>query len=207
MGKRGATKKEPKFSSGFHNPSSLREESTGRKQTKGSSNNSKSTLKVEHLQKEAMGVPPDPSLFSCERCDTFLQPGFNCTVRIEKNRAKARCGQKKSNNSTLRNVVIYKCHFCSHWNLKRGTQKGHMKEISPSKSKTSSKSETAKVRLQKCGKRNQSISKKPAETNSTPTRVEKAVTSSNKRRRKSWTSLKEIAESTEHASSEKITSN
>lgn len=93
MGKRGATKKEPKFSSGFHNPSSLREESTGRKQTKGSSNNSKSTLKVEHLQKvaawvsgkaaipslaaffwhrlatvkEAMGVPPDPSLFSCER--------------------------------------------------------------------------------------------------------------------------------------------
>jgi hypothetical protein len=91
MRKRGGIKKAP--IPGFQKPISLREESIGRKQTKGGSNNSKSMLKVEHLQKlaawasgeaaipslgatfghrlatvtEAMGVPPDPSLFSCER--------------------------------------------------------------------------------------------------------------------------------------------
>ncbi|XP_059460662.1 uncharacterized protein LOC132189863 [Corylus avellana] len=280
MRKRGGIKKAS--IPGFQNSISLREESIGKKQTKGGSNNSKSMLKVEHLQKlaawasgeaaipslaatfghrlatvtEAMGVPPDPSLFSCERCETILQPGFNCTVRIEKNRAKARRKRKKTNNFTQNNMV-YKCHFCSHWNLKRGTPKGHMKEICPSKAKTSSKSETAKPMLQKCAslekssrskddisktdeiasptfageipttdspatplvrsgtilldakrrKRNRSISKKPAgtESNSTPTDVEKAASTSNKRRKKSWTSLREIADSADHDSSPKIT--
>jgi hypothetical protein len=130
-----------------------------------------------------------------------------------------------------------------------------MKEICPSKAKTSSKSETAKPKLQKCAslekssnskddisktdeiaspaftgeisttdspatplvgtnlldakrrKRNRSISKKPAgtESNSAPTDVEKAASTSNKRRKKSWTSLREIADSAEHDSSPKIT--
>ena len=55
-------------------------------------------------------------------------------------------------------------------------------------------------------KRNQSALKKPAgpENDSTPIDVEKTV-SSNKRRRKSWISLKEIAESTEYGSSRNIT--
>ena len=70
-----------------------------RKQTKGGSNNYKSMLKIEHLQKlaawasgdaaipslgaifghrlasamEAMGVRADPSLFSCERFVSNLQ--------------------------------------------------------------------------------------------------------------------------------------
>ena len=164
--------------------------------------------------------------------------------------------------------MVYKCYFCSHWNLRRGTPKGHTKEICPSKAKASLKSEPAKCRLQKCtslekvtrgkddtyktneiaspalarenpttngpvtplvpatdspmtplvsssgstllearrGKRNRSALKKPAgpENNSTPIDVEKTV-SSNKRRRKSWTSLKEIAESTEYVSSRNIT--
>lgn len=277
MGKRGGIKKAPNLAPAFRNPISLREESTGRKQTKGGSNSSKSMLKVEYLQKlaiwasgeaaipslgaffgqhlatllEAMGVPPDPSLFSCERCETILQPGFNCTVRIEKNRGKATRRRKKTYSPTQNNVV-FKCHFCSYWNMKRGTPKGHMKEICPSKAKTSSKSEPAKPRLQKCaslengsrskdntnetnelaspafakkipasdspvtplvrtetsllegksGKRNQSTSKRPGgtESNSTPTDVEKAVGTSSKRKRKSWTSLKEIAESSGHDS-------
>ena len=163
--------------------------------------------------------------------------------------------------------MVYKCYLCSHWNLRRGTPKGHTKEICPSKAKASLKSEPAKCRLQKCTslekvtrgkddtyktdelaspalarenpttngpvtplvptadgpmtplvssgstllearrrKRNRSALKKPAgpENNSTPIDVEKTV-SSNKRRRKSWTSLKEIAESTEYVSSRNIT--
>ncbi|KAL0012892.1 hypothetical protein SO802_008000 [Lithocarpus litseifolius] len=275
-------------SNGFHNPISLREEITGKKQTRGGNSiNSKSMLKLEHLQKlatwasgeaafhslgalfgqrlaavtEATGAPPNHSLFSCERCETILQPGFNCTVRIEKNRAKARHRRKKTNGFT-QNTVVYKCYFCSHWNLRRGTPKKHMKDICPSKAKTYLKSEPAKSRLQKCTslekvtrgkddtyktneiaspvlkksagpatplvpttespvnplvsrgstllearrrKRNRSALKKPAgpENNSTPIDVEKCVSSS-KRRRKSWTSLKEIAESTEYVSSRNI---
>ncbi|KAF3966831.1 hypothetical protein CMV_009105 [Castanea mollissima] len=300
MGKRGGggggsgnKKSAQKLSSsnGFHNPISLREEITGKKQTKGGNSiNSKSMLKLEHLQKlatwasgeaaipslgalfgqrlaavtEATGAPLNHSLFCCERCETILQPGFNCTVRIEKNRAKARHRRKKTNGFTQNNVV-YKCYFCSHWNLRRGTPKGHVKEICPSKAKTSLKSEPAKSRLQKSPslvvtrgkddtyktneiaspalamenpttngpvtplvpttdspvtplvssgstllearrrKRNRSALKKPAgPENSTPIDVEKTV-SSNKRRRKSWTSLKEIAESTDYVSSRNIT--
>ena len=45
------------FSNGFRNPISLREEITGKKQTKeGNSINSKSMLKLEHLQKLACNV-------------------------------------------------------------------------------------------------------------------------------------------------------
>ncbi|KAB1203529.1 hypothetical protein CJ030_MR8G015352 [Morella rubra] len=281
MGKREGTKKAQSAAPGFRNPISLREEVTGRKQFKGGSNNSKSMLKLEHLQKlaawasgdaaipslaaffghrvatvsEALGVPPDPPLVSCERCETMLQPGANCTVRIEKNRAKARCKSKKPNNVTQNNVV-YRCNFCSHWNRKRGTPKGHMKEICRQVVQPSSKSQPAN-RLLKCAssekgtrskddisktdeiaspaftreipatdspatptagtgttlleankrKRNRSTSNKPAgpERNSTPTNEEKTISTSNKRRRKSWTSLKEIAESTEQSNTRDIT--
>ncbi|XP_065858947.1 uncharacterized protein [Euphorbia lathyris] len=64
----------------------------------------------------------------------MLQPGFNCTVRIERTSAKARLRCKKPSIS-LQNNVVYNCHFCSHKNLKRGTPKGHMKEICPAKAK------------------------------------------------------------------------
>ena len=50
MGKRGKTNKTPNVSPGFHNPISLREEATRRKQTKASSKNAKFMLKLEHLQ-------------------------------------------------------------------------------------------------------------------------------------------------------------
>ena len=106
MGKRGGgsgnKKSAQKLSSsnGFYNPISLREKITGKKQTKGGNSiNSKSMLKLEHLQKlatwasgevaipslgalfgqrlaavtEATGAPPNHSLFCCERL------GFLCT--------------------------------------------------------------------------------------------------------------------------------
>ena len=108
MGKRGGgvgsgnKKSVQKLSSsnGFHNSISLREEITGKKQSKGGNFiNFKSMLKLEHLQKlatwasgeaaipslgaffgqrlaavtKATGMPPNHSLFSCERLD------FLCT--------------------------------------------------------------------------------------------------------------------------------
>ncbi|PKA52571.1 hypothetical protein AXF42_Ash001552 [Apostasia shenzhenica] len=76
---------------------------------------------------EASGIPMDKSSVLCQRCECVLQPGFNCTIRIEKSKNK----KKQPNNScTLpQNNIIYKCNFCSHINLFRGTAKGHMKDL------------------------------------------------------------------------------
>uniref|UniRef100_A0A1J3D8R7 Uncharacterized protein n=1 Tax=Noccaea caerulescens TaxID=107243 RepID=A0A1J3D8R7_NOCCA len=88
---------------------------------------------------EASGIAPDPDLFSCQRCETILQPGFNCKVRIEKVSAKKKKKHgrfKKPNIVVLpQNNVVYYCSSCSHRNLKRGTSRGQMKEIYPPKPK------------------------------------------------------------------------
>ncbi|XWS61773.1 hypothetical protein CRYUN_Cryun07bG0154400 [Craigia yunnanensis] len=278
MGKRGGgMKRAENTPSKFQNPISLREEASGKKQTKGGSSNVKAILKHEHLQNlavwasgeasipslasyfghrlaadgEATAIPPDPSLFPCQRCETILQPGFNCTVRIEKNRAKARHRHKKPHILT-QNSVVYNCHFCSHRNLKRGTPKGHMKEMYPPKLKASSIPKAVKSKLEKSitssgketnkgdlnkvdvtispaiaaenpttdgpvtplvrgrtlldGKkrnRNKSGSKRPFESENNPTTpdAEKTIDASSKRRKKSWTSLREIVESSEDKNS------
>ncbi|KAM7523711.1 hypothetical protein LguiA_013613 [Lonicera macranthoides] len=161
MGKKGSKKKSPNVFCGSQASISLREESTGKKQT---NVNAKTMLKVEHVKNlsvwasgeasipslgaffghrlaastEALGIPPDPSLFTCQRCECVLQPGYNCTIRIEKNRAKLRRRRKKPSLSSQNNVV-YNCHFCSHRNLIRGTPLGHMKAICPQEAKSSSK--------------------------------------------------------------------
>lgn len=201
---------------------------------------------------ETAGVPPDPSLVTCQRCETVLHPGFNSTVRIEKNRSKVRHRHKKF-GSIAQNNVVYKCHFCSHQNLKRGTAKGHLKKICPAKDKSSlestpatkpfrhespklekhvvNKDETGEKDVSaskavvkevaslngsetppnkstppllegKKRRRNSSTSKNAIETPSMSARVEVAKTStSSKRRKKSWTSLKEIAQSKERDNS------
>lgn len=157
MGKNGNTKNLPKSESGFRNSITLREAATGKIKTKPITN-TKSHLRIEHLKKlavwaitdpsipslaafyghhlatvsEAAGVPPDPSLVTCQRCETILHPGFNSTVRIEKNRSKVRHRHKKF-GSVAQNNAVYKCHFCSHHNLKRGTAKGHLKKNMPDK--------------------------------------------------------------------------
>lgn len=276
MGKKGGAKK---LGSVSHAPISLREEATGKIQTK-TVTNTKSKLRFEHLKNlavwaatndppipslaafygrqfaafgEATGAPPDPSLLTCQRCETVLQPGFNSTVRIEKNKSKAKHKHKMSGNIT-QNSVVYKCHFCLHQNLKRGTPKGHIKGICPSKhessleltplSKTitsqSSKSEKGSVSKNEANEINvfpsrvvandvalmdglatpsstnmatllegkerrsdSSLSKNAVKTTNTPAvEVAKSASTSNKRRRKSWTSLKEIAQNNEHKNSQ-----
>ncbi|XP_059661787.1 uncharacterized protein LOC132307916 [Cornus florida] len=278
MGKRGPKKQAPNVTGGSQASITLREESGGKKKM---TTNTKLNLKVQHMKSlavwassdvsipslaaffgnrlaacgEATGIPPDPSLFSCQRCESILQPGHNCTVRIEKNRAKVRHRRKKMNNLTQNNV-IYKCHFCSHRNLMRGTPGGHMKDICP-KAKPSLKSGSANPTFQKsvssekamrsnvemnkmeevalpaipgdnpvssspatplvkpvttllegrARKRNRSGVKKPAAYESSPAAkdAEIAVSTSSKRKRKSWTSLKEIARSSERDNSRNLT--
>ncbi|KAI5392548.1 hypothetical protein KIW84_077085 [Lathyrus oleraceus] len=92
MGKKGGAKNLPKPESKSHTSITLREEATGKLKTKPIVN-TKSHLKIDHLKKlavwtttnphipslsafygqhlatvsEAAGVPPDPSLLTCQR--------------------------------------------------------------------------------------------------------------------------------------------
>nr|GFB24377.1 hypothetical protein [Tanacetum cinerariifolium] len=134
----------------------MREASTGKKQT-----NVKSSLKLQHIKDlavwashdaaipslgaffghhfaastEALGSPIDPSLLTCQRCESMLHPGFNCTIRIEKNKTNSRHKGKKTANHP-RNNIVYTCNFCSHRTMKRGTPQNR----SQHKDKTHSKS-------------------------------------------------------------------
>ncbi|KAF6992398.1 hypothetical protein CFC21_009394 [Triticum aestivum] len=126
---------------------SLREETSGKTQA-----DKPSLLRVQHLQRlgawasgeagvgsigallgrrfatdaEAAGIPIDASTFLCQRCESILQPGFNCTIRIKNNKKKAK-RRKKSNPG--QNSVVYACHFCGDQNLIRGSGKGIVKGL------------------------------------------------------------------------------
>ncbi|KAG0462935.1 hypothetical protein HPP92_021411 [Vanilla planifolia] len=127
----------------------LRDENSGKKD-----HDVCSVLKMKHLQKlatwaggdggiaplgalfgyhlaanaESSGIPIDQSCFQCQRCESILQPGFNCTIRIQKNKHKRKRG-KKASVTSFQNSVDYKCNFCSHHNMIKGTQKDHLKDI------------------------------------------------------------------------------
>ncbi|KAI4974068.1 hypothetical protein ZWY2020_042152 [Hordeum vulgare] len=126
---------------------SLREETSGKAQV-----DVPSLLRVQHLQRlgawasgeagvgsigallgyrlatnaEAAGIPIGASTFVCQRCESILQPGFNCTIRIKNNKKKAK-RRKKSNPG--QNSVVYACHFCGDQNLIRGSGKGFVKGL------------------------------------------------------------------------------
>lgn len=72
---------------------------------------------------EGAGVPvPDTAHVICERCESILQVGVNCSVRITKNK-------RKGKSSITSNYVTYICHFCKHGNAKPGTSKNHLKTM------------------------------------------------------------------------------
>lgn len=180
------------------------------------------------------------------RCETILQPGFNCTIRIEKNITKPRRRRGKQPNAASKNSVVYTCSFCSHKNFKRGTPKSHTKDINPKSKSKETKPEKKSLQMHtnpgtetatnvvtekmevsnsaamegevlpldspatplvrtlldmKKKKRNKSGSKRPMEPDSLSINgnSEASGGASSKKRRKSWTSLKEIAEANEQS--------
>ncbi|KAF0925703.1 hypothetical protein E2562_017267, partial [Oryza meyeriana var. granulata] len=126
---------------------SLHEESSGKTRA-----DAASLLRVQHLQRlaawaggeagvgpvgallgrrlaanaEAAGIPLGASTFQCQRCETVLQPGFNCTIRIKNNKRKAR---RRKNLTSCQNSISYLCHFCGDQNLIRGRGKHIMKGL------------------------------------------------------------------------------
>lgn len=149
--KRG--KKGTSVNPSIYDNATLREENIGKKHIDKSS-----ILRMQHLQRlavwaggearipplgaflgsrlttkaEASAIPLDHSIFLCQRCETVLQPGFNCTIRIEKSGNKGRWHKKAC--IPCKNSVVYTCHFCSHRNLKWGTAEGHLKSLIASRS-------------------------------------------------------------------------
>ncbi|PHU05638.1 hypothetical protein BC332_26460 [Capsicum chinense] len=139
----------------------LREKLCGKKK-KETHVNAKSILKLEHIKNlatwvsgeasipslgaffgqklaasaESLGVLTDPSLFTCQRCESILQAGYNRTTWIAKNKRKAR-RKRMTSGIPPENYVVYECHFCSHRNLKRATPRGYMKDLYPAKPTTS----------------------------------------------------------------------
>lgn len=238
----------------------VREASTGKKHT-----NAKSSLKLQHIKNlamwathdagipslgaffghhfaassEALATPIDPSLFTCQRCESILHPGYNCTIRIEKNNKNTRHKGKKASHYPKNNIV-YTCHFCLHKNTKRGTPRNtnppnpkfhpHPKATktvssdvtkdnivtntttnNPDRGKmgifvkndpdASGSATTLTLLESKMKKRNRSGSKKKVTFDP---KEENSVNVSNRKRRKSWTSLKEIAESNDNDNSRRL---
>ncbi|KAL4191330.1 hypothetical protein AMTRI_Chr07g29310 [Amborella trichopoda] len=76
---------------------------------------------------DALGIPPlESNFFSCQRCKTILQPGFNCSVQVERNRCE-KCHAKRG--FAPQNNVVYICTFCSYRNIRRGMPWGHLKAL------------------------------------------------------------------------------
>ncbi|KAK9668136.1 hypothetical protein RND81_13G036800 [Saponaria officinalis] len=175
------------------------------------------------------------------RCETILQPGVNCTIRIEKNQVKR--GKRSKLKTPTQNNVVYNCHFCSHRNLKRGTPKGYVKQIAPPMTVCSKNAVTSAAQkdstVKTCSDATPSIAvsdavdsltgspassratlldskkrkrRKPGPkglsdgvlVSSAPTHTEK-VDGTSKKRRKAWTTVKEIAENEEREKNKRFT--
>ncbi|KAG2375672.1 uncharacterized protein HKW66_Vig0161740 [Vigna angularis] len=220
MGKKGGAKKSESVS---HAPISLREEVTGKLQTKAASE-TKSKLRFEHLKNlavwattndppihslgafyghqfatfgESIGVPPDNSLIICQRCKTVLQPGFNSTVRIEK--------IKSSLESTppSKSIVSDSCKIEKGIASKDGINEINVFPSRGAKTQSTSSSTNTKTLLEGKRRRQDSpLSNDIIKTTNMSGKGANPVSTSIKRRRKSWMSLKEIAQSKEHKNSQ-----
>ncbi|KAJ3695659.1 hypothetical protein LUZ60_001036 [Juncus effusus] len=154
---------------------------------------------------EASGLPLDSSsVILCQKCETVLQPGFNCTIRVKKN---------KNINIKCQNNVVYTCHFCYHDNLKWGTAKGTVKNLFASKSglQVPSKAQSSEYKFRSEERetqnpinptsnktasnlfKNEKNEKDDFSSVSVSSSASKSAinASSRKRQRKGWTSLKE----------------
>ncbi|KAF7151000.1 hypothetical protein RHSIM_Rhsim02G0230400 [Rhododendron simsii] len=169
--------------------------------------------------REALGAPPDSLLVTCQSsepdrvanwCEFILQPGYNCTVRIEKNRAKARRKRDSSRpyerdmsskgQTTMKSksscAIILKSVNSEKPAMSNPEVKMTTEDLVTETPATPSVSTCTSLLEAKRRKRNRSGSKKAveSESNSAALDAEKSAGTSNKRKKKPWTSLKEIAE-------------
>ncbi|XP_059066399.1 uncharacterized protein LOC131064531 [Cryptomeria japonica] len=137
------------------------------------------------------------------KCETILQPGLNCFVRVWKHPRKAR--HKPRSFSKLANAVVYTCNFCSHKNIKPGTPEGYLKKRKAQKALNAIQSTPIEKNcFKKADRRNvmssMSISSpSPGSTPITPTSAN--LSSTKKRKRKAWSTLQELTNSNQKSPS------
>ncbi|KAH7307884.1 hypothetical protein KP509_22G081300 [Ceratopteris richardii] len=75
---------------------------------------------------EVLGFPPPPTPhLTCQRCESILQAGINCTIRV-KNKKKKKSNFVMKVHSSINNILTF-CHYCKFENVKRGTPNSHVK--------------------------------------------------------------------------------
>ena len=144
------------------------------------------------------------------RCETVLQPGRNCSIRIEKIKSSRSKSRKAS--GVFQNEIVYTCNFCSHRNSTKGTPKGHVKDLSAARSVLLDSSSAEKTENDP-NSRGSSTNLPPVDCPPTPSGVvdfrslaksnketilpETEGSVPNKRRKRKWSTVKEIATSSE----------
>eukprot|EP01018_Ginkgo_biloba_P027483 Gb_14685 [translate_table: standard] len=146
---------------------------------------------------EVSGIPPrNFPFFTCQRCETILQLGFNCSIRVLKPHHKAR--HRPRGASKLVNVVIYLCNFCSHKNVKPGTHQDHIKKIMVEAAARARQQESTNKTILKQTKGRDDDSPFSHNLFSTPI-CETSSSITKKRKRKGWSTLKELTSSNQKA--------
>eukprot|EP00250_Pteridium_aquilinum_P013190 c2118_g1_i1 orf=138-2072(+) len=145
---------------------------------------------------EHLGCPPPSSPhINCQRCESILQVGVNCSVRVRSRKLKKRGTVTKGVTAPI-NSIIYTCQYCAFENVKPGTSKAYVKtklsEVAPCRKLS-----------EPCQKLNDSMAEvcQPANTTndeliSSPKLLTESAGSTGKRaKRKGWLSLKQLAAS------------
>ncbi|CAM6013391.1 unnamed protein product [Sphagnum balticum] len=80
-------------------------------------------MRVASMCQSAAFLPPDISPnVTCQWCESVLKPGMNCSIRVTRPKKKRKAGKYGSVNN-----ITYICHFCKKGSATPGTPKEHVK--------------------------------------------------------------------------------
>ncbi|MCO5571670.1 hypothetical protein L7F22_025417 [Adiantum nelumboides] len=148
---------------------------------------------------QALGTPPPSSPhFTCQRCESVLQVGINCSVRVRSRKRKKWSSVSKEVSPSV-NCIFYCCQYCAFENMKLGTSKAYVKtKLSEmaARHKLSELNKGFEEKLTKgLGEKMKKTSNQELESATNVLSIEIAGTSGKKAKRKGWLSLKQLAAS------------
>ncbi|KAL3690711.1 hypothetical protein R1sor_004362 [Riccia sorocarpa] len=180
---------------------------------------------------EALAIPPPTSYSLCQRCETVLKVGENCSVLVTKAPKKWRRLKSKGAGAGagVKNAIVYHCYFCKFDNKTPATAKAYAKaklaQPGPQMKTSGSSKQTQSAAGTKAPSTVATQAKNPGSSKTsaavpearkvaqvaavstpigkplsafvsspmTPSSVADATTGGKKRKRKGWSTLKEMA--------------
>ncbi|KAI5055979.1 hypothetical protein GOP47_0029500 [Adiantum capillus-veneris] len=140
---------------------------------------------------QLLGASPPPSPhFTCQRCESILQVGINCSIRVRSRKRKKQRSVSKETSPPV-NCILYYCQYCAFENMNIGTPKAYVKTKLSEMAARHKLSELSKSNVEKKAK----TSNKVLMTAMKVLSIEGAGSSGKKSKRKGWLSLKELAAS------------